>query len=58
MEHNVLDINKGTTSILNERYILSLLMEYYELLEEFNQEKDKNNIDVLKKYLNKVNDLF
>ena len=54
-EHNVLNLKKGTTDILNQKYIKDLLIPYPELLKEFNSKRNNDNLEVLKSYLVIVN---
>lgn len=54
-EHNVLNLKKGTTDILNQKYIKDLLIPYPELSKEFNSNRNNDNLEILKSYLVIVN---
>ncbi len=54
-EHNVLNLKKGTTDILTQKYIRDLLINYSELSEEFNNNKNNDKLEVLKSYLEIIN---
>lgn len=53
--HNVFNFSRGTIRNLTVEYIADLLADYPQLLEEFNNEKEKEKIKTLKIYLEKIN---
>ncbi|MBN2662751.1 MAG: hypothetical protein JXR68_03800 [Bacteroidales bacterium] len=55
---NVLDLSKGQSSVLNEKYMLDLLENYPVLLNEFLLDTNTSDVMVLREYLDKVNELF
>lgn len=57
-EHHVLDLIAGKTYYLTKNYMRSLLADYPSLLEEFDKTENNSDIEVLKAYLDKINQRF
>lgn len=55
--HHVLDLNKGTTNVLSAAYVENILKEYPKLYEEFMSFNDKNDINVLRMFIDKINEM-
>jgi hypothetical protein len=55
--HHVLDLKNGQTFILTKNYIRALLTEYPSLLQKFDDTDNNDDIEVLKAYLELINEL-
>jgi hypothetical protein len=55
--YHVLSLRTGNARELSKDYIKGRLKEYPDLLEEFELEKKKNTIEVLLKYIDKLNEI-
>lgn len=53
--HAVLDFDNDVVNYLTMEYIEELLNNYPDLKNDFNNEKDKENIEILKLYLERIN---
>lgn len=56
--HAVLDFDNDVVYYLTKEYIEELLNKYPELKNDFNNEQDKEDIEVLKLYLERVNEKY
>lgn len=57
-EHHVLDLSSGKTYTLTKDYIRSLLADYPLLLNEFDNTENKDDLEILKAYLERINQLY
>jgi hypothetical protein len=55
--HHVLDLINGQTFFLTKNYIRALLAEYPSLLQKFDDTDNNDDIEVLKSYLELINEL-
>ena len=53
--HAVLDFDRDAVTFLTSKYIEELLYNYPDILKDFYNENDQEDIEVLKSYLEKVN---